>query len=72
MLGSNALRIVSLVVFGNHGFSETVSQYHLAAGPIFFSVVFLLYLSLTYRRLIDPREPKADQPPHSGAESGAF
>lgn len=71
MLGSNALRIVSFVVFGNHGFSETVSQYHLAAGPVFFSVVFLLYLSLTYRRLIAPREPKADQPPDSSADSGA-
>ena len=71
MLGSNALRIVSFVVFGNHGFSDTVSQYHLAAGPIFFSVVFLAYLSLTYQRLIARRELQADQSPNSGGDSAA-
>ena len=48
MLLGNALRITSFVVFGNRGFADLVAHYHIAAGWLFFSVVFLVYLSLTY------------------------
>jgi exosortase/archaeosortase family protein len=48
MLLGNAIRITSLVVFGNRGFAESVSRFHIYAGWIFFSAVFLAYLSLTY------------------------
>ena len=48
MLLGNALRIVCLVVFGNRGFANLVAHYHIAAGWIFFSAVFLVYLSMTY------------------------
>jgi exosortase/archaeosortase family protein len=48
MLLGNAIRITSFVVFGNHGFAESVSRFHISAGWIFFSAVFLAYLSLTY------------------------
>ena len=48
MLLGNALRITALVVFGNRGFAQLVAHYHIAAGWIFFSVIFLLYLSMTY------------------------
>ena len=57
----NALRVSSFVVFGNHGFAETVARYHQSAGSFFFSLLFLAYLSLTYRKiLIGPgvREPQ--------------
>lgn len=52
MFMSNALRIVTFVVLGNRGFADTVVRFHLSAGSIFFSVVFLAYLSLTYRKLL--------------------
>lgn len=52
ILLGNALRIVSLVVFGNHGFADVVARFHLSAGWIFFSLVFLVYLSLIYHRLL--------------------
>jgi exosortase/archaeosortase family protein len=52
MFLSNALRIASLVVLGNRGFADTVVRFHLSAGWIFFSVMFLAYLSLTYRNLL--------------------
>ena len=62
MLLGNALRITSLVVFGNRGFSGMVAHYHIAAGWIFFSVVFLLYLSMTYRWMLKSRTlPLKDQ-----------
>jgi exosortase/archaeosortase family protein len=48
MLFGNAIRITSFVVFGNHGFAESVSRFHISAGWIFFSAVFLVYLSITY------------------------
>jgi exosortase/archaeosortase family protein len=48
MLVGNALRITSFVVLGNHGFADFVLRFHLSAGWIFFSVIFLVYLSLTY------------------------
>ncbi len=54
MLTGNALRIVSFVVLGNHGFAEVVARFHLTAGWIFFSVLFLLYLFSIYRKLLVP------------------
>ncbi len=54
MLLGNGLRIASFVVLGNHGFAESITQFHLTAGWVFFSLVFLTYLSLTYRRLLIP------------------
>jgi len=55
MLLGNALRIASLVIAGNRGFAESVSRFHLSAGWMFFSVVFLAYLAATHRFLfVDP------------------
>jgi exosortase/archaeosortase family protein len=56
MLSGNGLRIVSFVVLGNHGFAEVVARFHLTAGSIFFSLLFLVYLSSIYRKLLVPRE----------------
>lgn len=52
MFIGNALRISSFVIFGNRGFADSVANYHLLAGWIYFSLVFLAYLSLTYRKLL--------------------
>jgi exosortase/archaeosortase family protein len=52
MFLSNALRISALVILGNRGFADAVVRFHLSAGWIFFSVVFLAYLCLTYRHLL--------------------
>ena len=52
MLLGNALRISCLVVFGNRGFAQAVARYHISAGWIFFSIVFLIYLSLTYKWML--------------------
>ena len=52
MLLGNALRITSLVVLGNHGLSELVSRFHISAGWIFFSLVFLVYLGISYRWML--------------------
>jgi exosortase/archaeosortase family protein len=52
MFLGNALRIVSFVVFGNRGFANQVARFHLSAGWIFFSLIFLAYLSLIYRQLL--------------------
>ena len=54
MLIGNGLRIVSFMVLGNHGFAEVVARFHLTAGWIFFSVLFLVYLSSIYRKLLIP------------------
>ncbi len=54
MLAGNGLRIVSFVVLGNHGFAEVVARFHLTAGSIFFSVLFLVYLFLIYSKLLAP------------------
>jgi exosortase/archaeosortase family protein len=59
MLLGNAIRIASFVVLGNHGFAESVSRFHISAGWIFFSVVFLVYLSLTYSWMLGKRAPVA-------------
>jgi exosortase/archaeosortase family protein len=55
MLFGNAIRIASFVVLGNHGFAETVSRFHISAGWIFFSIVFLSYLSVTYGWMLGKR-----------------
>lgn len=55
MLLGNTLRITTFVVLGNHGFAEPVSRFHLSAGWIFFSVIFLLYLALTYSWMVAKR-----------------
>lgn len=57
ILLGNVLRICSFVIFGNRGFADFVAQFHISAGWIFFSLIFLLYLSATYRWLI--RAPSA-------------
>lgn len=48
ILVGNAFRIASFVVFGNRGFADLVLRFHVSAGWTFFSVIFLVYLSLTY------------------------
>ncbi len=63
MLLSNAIRITSFVVLGNHGFSESVSRFHISAGWIFFSVVFLVYLSMTYSWMRGKRATAAQPQP---------
>jgi exosortase/archaeosortase family protein len=55
MLLGNAIRIISFVVLGNHGFAEGVSRFHISAGWIFFSAVFLVYLSMTYSWMLGKR-----------------
>jgi exosortase/archaeosortase family protein len=55
MLLGNAIRIISLVVLGNRGHSESVSRFHISAGWIFFSAVFLVYLSMTYGWMMSKR-----------------
>jgi exosortase/archaeosortase family protein len=59
MLAGNGLRIVSFVVLGNHGFAEVIARFHLTAGWIFFSMLFLVYLFSIYRNLLVPakRQP---------------
>jgi exosortase/archaeosortase family protein len=52
MFVANGLRISSFVILGNRGFADTVARFHLSAGWIFFSVAFLAYLSLAYRKLL--------------------
>jgi exosortase/archaeosortase family protein len=52
MFLGNALRISALVILGNRGFADVIARFHVSAGWIFFSAVFVLYLSLTYRKLL--------------------
>ena len=56
MLLSNAVRIATLVVLGNRGFTDFVSPFHNSAGAIFFCSVFLVYLSLTYKWMTESRQ----------------
>ena len=57
ILVSNALRIASLYVLGNRGFADSVARFHISAGWIFFTTVFLVYLALTYRWILAPGVP---------------
>jgi len=59
MLFSNAIRIMSFVALGNHGLAKRVSRFHISAGWISFSVVFLVYLSMTYSWMVSKREGAA-------------
>lgn len=52
MLLGNAMRIASFVILGNRGFGDVVARVHLSAGWIFFSILFLAYLALVYRKLL--------------------
>lgn len=52
MLLGNALRIVFMVVLGNRGLADVVARFHLSAGWMFFSAVFLVYLALVYRWML--------------------
>jgi exosortase/archaeosortase family protein len=63
MLVGNALRITSLVVLGNRGFAGTVAHYHISAGWIFFSLVFLLYLSMTYPWMVRKQKSPLEKAP---------
>jgi len=62
MLLGNAIRIATFVVLGNHGFAASVSRFHISAGWIFFSAVFLVYLSLTYSWMLGKRDAAAQHP----------
>ena len=57
ILAGNGMRIVSFVVLGNDGYAELVARFHLTAGWVFFSVLFLVYLSSIYRKLLVPAKP---------------
>lgn len=59
MLLGNAIRVVTFVTLGNHGFAESVSRFHISAGWIFFSVVFFVYLSMTYGWIMTKRSPSS-------------
>jgi exosortase/archaeosortase family protein len=59
MVLGNAIRITSFVVLGNHGFSESIARFHISAGWIFFSAVFLVYLSMTYGWMLGKRDTAA-------------
>jgi exosortase/archaeosortase family protein len=65
MLLGNSLRITSLVVLGNRGFAGIVSRYHISAGWIFFSFVFLIYLSMAYPWMLKKR-PAAGREQRAG------
>jgi len=52
MLLGNALRITSMIVFGNRGFTDQVLRFHLSAGSFFFSAAFLVYLAIVYRWML--------------------
>jgi exosortase/archaeosortase family protein len=54
MLVANALRIASLYVLGNRGFADFVARFHISAGWIFFTAVFLAYLALIYGWMLAP------------------
>jgi exosortase/archaeosortase family protein len=61
MLLSNALRISSFVILGNHGLANSISRYHLEAGWLFFSAAFLVYLSAIYRWILSPERSSTAQ-----------
>jgi exosortase/archaeosortase family protein len=52
ILLTNVLRITSLVVLGNRGFTNAVEHFHISAGWLFFSAIFIVYLAVTYRWLL--------------------
>jgi hypothetical protein len=52
MLLANAIRIAAMVVIGNRISADLVVRYHLEAGWIYVTAVFLLLLLLSYRWLL--------------------
>jgi exosortase/archaeosortase family protein len=63
VLLGNVLRIATLVILGNRGFADFASRFHYSAGWIFFSGIFLIYLSLTYSWMVK-RSHLMTEPPH--------
>ena len=63
MLLGNTIRITSLVVLGNRGFAEIVARFHIAAGSIFFSVVFLVFLSIIYAWMLGKNDATSQTQP---------
>lgn len=55
MLVANAVRLISFVVLGNHGFGGLLAQVHLSAGWLFFTGAFLIYLFCIYRWMLGQR-----------------
>ena len=56
MLVSTPFRIASLVVLGNRGYADFVPRIHVLEGSTFFCIIFLVYLSLTYKSMtVRPR-----------------
>jgi hypothetical protein len=49
------LRITAFVVLGNQGLAESITRFHITAGWIFFSGIFLVYLCLTYGWMLQKR-----------------
>jgi exosortase/archaeosortase family protein len=60
MLLGNGIRITSFVALGNHGFAESISRFHISAGWVFFSAVFLVYLAMTYRWMLIKAVPSVE------------
>jgi exosortase/archaeosortase family protein len=54
MVLANALRIVALVVAGNRVSAGLVARFHVDAGWVFFTSVFLVFLLISYRWLLRP------------------
>jgi exosortase/archaeosortase family protein len=52
MLLANAIRIAAVVVIGNRISADLVVRYHLEAGWVYVTAVFLLFLLLSYRWLL--------------------
>ena len=54
MLVANAVRIAAMVVVGNRVSADLVVRYHLEAGWVYVTAVFLLLLLVSYRWLLAP------------------
>jgi len=54
MLLANAIRIAAMVVVGNRISADLVVRYHLEAGWVYVTAVFLLLLLVSYRWLLAP------------------
>ncbi len=52
ILLANAMRIAAMVVIGNRISADLVMRYHLEAGWVYVTAVFLLFLLLSYRWLL--------------------
>ena len=52
MLVANAIRIAAMVVVGNRISADFVVRYHLEAGWVYVTSVFLVFLLVSYRWLM--------------------